>query len=95
VKDNAKIHVGALISPGVQNQRLFSYAEPYNHNDILANLRKLYPNKTFVDDIPGLGHDLSHVPNESAKNLLASFGQSNWTALEKSLKESLDEFTTN
>jgi hypothetical protein len=95
VRDNARIHVGALISPGVQNQRLFTYAQPYNYNDILATLRSLYPNKQFVADVPNLGKDLSHVPNESAKNILPGFGQFDWTAMENSLKESLDEYASN
>lgn len=94
MKDNAKVHVGALISPGVQNQRFFTYAEAYNYNTLLAALRKLYPNKKFAEDLPNLGNDLSHVPNESAKNLLSAFGQSGWTKMEKSLKDSLDEFAS-
>ena len=47
VKDTARLHVSALIDPDVENERILAFAYPYNWNDILACLRKLYPTRPF------------------------------------------------
>jgi hypothetical protein len=67
VQDNARVHVGALIFPDVNSERLFSFAYPYTWNDILAIFRKLYPERKFIDDLPNLGRDLSKVSNQRAE----------------------------
>jgi nucleoside-diphosphate-sugar epimerase len=90
VNDNALLHVAALIHPDVQNERLFAFSEPYNWNTVLAILRKLYPQRTFPDDLPGLGKDLSHPPKDRAESLLKTLGAPGWKSLEQSLKEAFD-----
>lgn len=88
MRDDAKIHVAALTEPDVPNSRIFAFAAPYSWNDVLAILRRLYPQRKFTEDLPNVGRDLSRVPNQYAEELLKSFGQqSGWTSLEKSLED--------
>lgn len=90
VQDNARVHVAALVYSDVQDERLFTFAYPYNWNDILAVLRKLYPERKFMDDIPDLGHDLSIVTNERAEELLRRWGLPGWTNLGQTIQEASD-----
>lgn len=89
VQDTARCHVGALLSTDVENERLFDFAYPYNWNDILAIYRKLYPEQKFMDDIPGLGRDLSKVSNERAEEMVRRFGRPGWTSLEESVADAV------
>ncbi|KNG84875.1 aldehyde reductase II [Aspergillus nomiae NRRL 13137] len=87
VQDNARVHVAALIYPDVQNERLFAFAHPYTWNDILAVLRRLYPQRKFVKDIPNIGEDMSKVANQRAEELLKRIsGLPGWTSLEQSIQ---------
>jgi len=87
VRDNAKLHIAALVK-STPNDRLWGFAEPFNWNTVLAIFRKLWPEKTFPDDITGLGWDESTLPTESALEALKEvYGQSGWTSLETTLKE--------
>jgi nucleoside-diphosphate-sugar epimerase len=90
VQDNARVHVAALVYKDVESERLFTFAHPYNWNDILAVFRKLYPDRSFIDDIPDLGHDLSTVANKRAEELLKRFNLTAWTSLETSVQEAAD-----
>lgn len=90
VQDNARIHIAAVLYEDVKNERLFSWAAPYNWNDILAVLRKQYPEKDFIDDIPNLGRDLSKVANERAEEMLRRLGREGFTSLEQSVKDSVE-----
>jgi len=92
IVDNAMVHVAALIYSDVQNERLFTFAYPYNWNDIFAVFRKLYPDRKFHDDIPGLGRDLSKVTNERAEELLKRLSGHGWTSLEDTIKESISGY---
>lgn len=85
VQDDAKVHVGALLFPDVQNERLFSWAYPYNWNDMLAILRKHYPGQSFIEDDPSLGRDLSKVANGRAEEVLKRLSGHGWTSLEESI----------
>lgn len=87
VQDTARVHVGALLYPDVNNERLFAWAAPYNWNDILAILRNLYPDRKFIEDIPDLGRDLSKVSNERAEEIVKRFGGPGWTSLEDSIRD--------
>lgn len=75
VQDNAQVHVGALLFGIIANKRLFTFARPFNWNDMLAILRDLYPKRPFIDDLPDLGHDLSKVANKEAEAILKHFGK--------------------
>jgi nucleoside-diphosphate-sugar epimerase len=89
VQDNARVHVAALICPDVKNERLFSFAGPYNWNDILAIYRKEYPSKKFPRDYPDLGRDLSKVANGRAEDLVKRFERPGWASLEDSVKDAV------
>lgn len=89
VQDNARVHVAALICPDVQSERLFTFAKAFNWNDLLAIYRKNYPNRTFIDNMPDSGRDLSTVSNGRAEELLKRFGLPGWTSLEQSVKDSV------
>lgn len=91
VKDTARLHVAALIDPDLVDQRILAFANPFNFNDVLACLRKLYPSKTFPEDIEGLGRDLSKVDNSQGAELLKRFGRDGWTSFEESVKDNVGE----
>lgn len=92
VVDNAKLHVAAAIHANAVDERLFGYAEPWNWNDILAMLRKWFPEKTFIDDME-LGRDISTVANGRALGLLKEvYGMERWTGLEESVKANVQCF---
>ena len=87
VKDTARLHVAALIDPEVENERILAFACPFNCNDILACLRKLYPDKAFPNNIEDDSRDLSKVDNRRGEELLKRFGRPGWTGLEESIQE--------
>lgn len=89
--DCARLHVGALLDPDVENQRLFGYAEPYTWNDILAMFRRMYPDRAFMADLPDQGQDLSTVANERASEVLRKFGRPGFTPLEESVKAATEQ----
>ncbi|KAG5300569.1 aldehyde reductase II [Histoplasma ohiense] len=92
VRDNALVHVAALIYEDVRAERLFAFAQPYNWNDVLAAMRKLYPDRQFIDDLPGLGRDLSKVTNQGAEDLLKRISGRGWTGFEQTIKEATEDF---
>ncbi|TLD37912.1 hypothetical protein E2P81_ATG03587 [Venturia nashicola] len=92
VRDVARLHVIALLNPEVKNERVFGFAEPFNINDILAIFRKNIPQKTFQEDWPGLGRDLSIVaPKARSIELLKSFGRDGFVTLEQSVMDHVVE----
>ena len=84
------MHIGALIFKDVNSERLYSFAHPYNWNDILAVFRKLYPDREFHEDYKDIGHDLSKVTNQRAEEIVKRFGLPGWTSLEDSIKAITD-----
>ncbi|KIM80150.1 hypothetical protein PILCRDRAFT_73511 [Piloderma croceum F 1598] len=83
VRDVGRLHVLALTSPSLSagGVRMYAASEPFNTNDILQLFRKLYPKKTFLPDVEGLGRDLTHVDNKRAGALLGG-----WIKFEESIK---------
>ena len=90
VKDSARLHLSALLDPRVGNERILAFAEPFNWNDILAVLRKLYPERRFSDDVPDLPRDLSTVDHSRGVQLLKAFGRDGFTSLEETVRESME-----
>ena len=86
VRDTARLHLIALIDPDCHRKRLFGFAAPFNWNDILAIFRKQNPGKSFPDDDPEQGRDLSKIPNERAEQLLKKHYGKGWTSLEDSVE---------
>lgn len=95
VDDNAAVHVAALIYKDVEGERLFTFANPYSWNTLLALLRKMYPDKSFIEDIEGLGEDKSIVANERAEELLKRISGHGWIGLEESLRPLTDVLANN
>ena len=87
VKDTARLHVAALLDPEVENERILAYAHPFNWNDVLAALRKIYPDKKFPNDIEDEPRDLSKLDNSRGATLLKAFGRPGFTGLEESIRE--------
>ena len=75
-----------MVDPECNGKRLFAFAEPFNANRLLSVLRKLYPDKSFVDDSNDLRKDLSKVPNEKAEELLKKHYGHGFTSLEDSIR---------
>lgn len=83
------MHVVAVIHPEVKSERIFGTAEPYQFNDILAWLRKWYPERQFPDDFQK-GRDLTEwKPRARAEALLKEIGRPGFTTLEQSIKNNL------
>lgn len=87
MKDTARLRVVGLIDPDVENERILSFVEPFNWNDILACLRKIYPKKRFLEDIKDELRDLSKLENSRGAALLKAFGRPRWTSLEESVRD--------
>ncbi|GAD99542.1 NAD dependent epimerase/dehydratase, putative [Paecilomyces variotii No. 5] len=88
VKDVALLHVAAILDLEVNNQRLQAWAENCNWNDILAILRRLYPDRHFVDDLPGMTK-LSITSDFTLPLALLEkwAGQAGWRTLEQTIKD--------
>jgi nucleoside-diphosphate-sugar epimerase len=87
VEDNAKLHIIAATDPEVVSERIFTFAGPYNFQDVLDVSKKLYPNRKF-DDIPDEGRDLSVVlPAKRAEDLLKAHYGHGWTSFEETIKQ--------
>ncbi|OBT57153.1 hypothetical protein VE04_02280 [Pseudogymnoascus sp. 24MN13] len=90
VVDTARIHVAALLSKSISNERIYASAAPYTWNQILAILRRLYPKKDFVDDLPGAELSGMGVPTERGAQVLREyFGRAGWVSLEETVKENV------
>lgn len=87
VKDTARLHVSGLTDPRVENERLLAYAEPFNWNDVLAQLRRLYVDRSFPKDIVDAPRDLSTVDNSREAHLLQANGRNGFTGFEESVKD--------
>lgn len=87
VKDTARLHVAALLDPGVENERILASAHTFNWNGILAVLRKIYPDKKFPTDIKNEPQDLSKLDNSRGAGLLKAFGRPGFAGLEETVRE--------
>ncbi|OAP58308.1 hypothetical protein AYL99_07398 [Fonsecaea erecta] len=88
VRDDARVHVAALLDPEVQNERLFAFAGPYNWTDIINILNKLRPENNKIPKAPpNEGRDLTDIKgSKRAEDLIKSFfGVPGWTSLEDSI----------
>lgn len=68
VKDTARLHVAALLDPDVENERILAFAHPFNCNETLACLRRMYPDKKFPEDIEDKSKDLSKLDNSRGRS---------------------------
>ncbi|KAF7557932.1 hypothetical protein G7Z17_g327 [Cylindrodendrum hubeiense] len=91
VRDVAVLHVAATLDPDVKNERLLAWAEPFNMNRVLAILRRLYPDRKFIDDLPSQEPCLATIGNEDRLlGLLKKWGgRDGWISLEQGVREGL------
>lgn len=89
VRDNARVHIAALLDPNVNRKRIFAFAHPFNWTDVVTILKKLRPDNLHIPQAPEHeGRDLSDVrrASDEAKALIHSFfGVSGWISMEDSL----------
>lgn len=78
-----------MIDPVCNGDRIFAFANPFTFDQVLAILRKLYPNKSFPDDLNNGQEDLSKVPNADAEALLKKHYGHGFLGLEESIRETL------
>ncbi|KAI1103609.1 NAD(P)-binding protein [Jackrogersella minutella] len=86
VRDNAVLHVAALVYPDVNSERLFAFAQPFNWNDILKILKATFPERKFTEEDPNIGREQSKVANERAEELLKRLTGHGWTSLDDCIK---------
>jgi len=86
VRDDARLHVAALIDPECDGQRIFAFAAPYNWTQILSILKEQNPGKDLPDPPKDEGKDLCKIPNEDAEALLKKHFGHGWISLAESLK---------
>ncbi|KAK3353822.1 putative aldehyde reductase 2, partial [Lasiosphaeria hispida] len=93
VKDVALIHVAAVLDPEVKNARLQSWGHSAHWNEILSILRKLRPQKKFVDDYPNPHHLKVSLDQTESVALLKKWSdkpdKNGWTSLEDSVFENI------
>ncbi|KAI1465438.1 aldehyde reductase [Daldinia caldariorum] len=90
VRDDAALHVAALIYSDVVDERLFGFAYPFNVNDVIRTLKALYPKHKFGEEIADVGRDLCSVTNERAEELLRRLTGHGWTSLVDSLRDTAE-----
>ncbi|CRG83653.1 Aldehyde reductase 2 [Talaromyces islandicus] len=91
VKDCALLHVAAILDPEVRNARIPGWGQYCNWNDILAIMRRLYPEKQFIDDLPGMGRLQLTTDCTQALALLEKWGgQKGWKSLEETVADNME-----
>ncbi|KAL9613932.1 MAG: hypothetical protein Q9167_001546 [Letrouitia subvulpina] len=89
-KDVARLHIAALLLPGVEGERLLGYATPFSQTEILEILRRIEPEKKFQNDPEGEGRDLSEVDNSRSEELVKKLKDGEgWTDLETTVRENV------
>jgi hypothetical protein len=82
VVDVARVHLGALVEPDVNGERIWAAAGGgWTVNDVLAIWRETYPERKFVDDIKLPAQATIHIPNQRGLDLLKRQGHDGWISL--------------
>lgn len=85
VQDVAILHIAAALDSDCNSERLQAWGEHCNMNDILAILRRVYPNRNIMDDFNNQTNLKVTADSERPLALLKKWGgQDGWTSLEKS-----------
>jgi hypothetical protein len=95
VQDVARLHVGALLLPDVQNERIFAWATRFNINSQLAVVRKVFPERSFPENQPDEWDDLTTAPTGRAEQILQEMGVERWTTEEESWDRMRELFMRN
>lgn len=86
VRDDAKLHVIAMVDPACNGERVFAFAAPFTWNQILGILRTMYPNSSFMENQDDDSADLSKVPNADADALLKKHYGHGFVTLEECIR---------
>ncbi|KAK8081360.1 hypothetical protein PG996_000141 [Apiospora saccharicola] len=90
VKDAALLHVAATLDPACDGARLQAWGEHCNMNDILAILRRMYPERKFMEDFSNQTQLDITTESVQERALLRKWGgQEEWTTLEKSVSDEM------
>lgn len=93
VKDVALIHVATVLDPEIKNARLQSWGHSAHWNEVLSILRKIRPQRKFVDDYPDPYHLQVSLDQTDSVALLKKWsdkpGKNGWTSLEDSIYENI------
>ena len=90
MKDVAALHVAAALDPGVKNARLQAWAQYCNWNDVLAVMRKLYPQRQFIDDLPNQAELSISTDLGQSLGLLKKWAHKDkWTSLEETVADNM------
>lgn len=88
--------MAAVLDPEVRGERLQAWGHSAHWNDILAILRRLRPQKKFVDDYADPQHLTVSIDQAEAVRLLSKWSpggpkpdRNGWTALEDSILENI------
>jgi len=85
------LHVAALLDSEVKSERIQAWAVQFNWNDVLAIMRRLYPSRQFIDDLPGMGKILTTTDDTLARELLKKWAQQDdWINLDDGIRETLE-----
>ena len=90
--DDARLHLcAAVLDGGLENERIFAFAGPFNWTDAAEAIERVRPDcKATLKKDPNELRDLSKVPNELGAELLKKwFGQDGYKSFDQSLKENL------
>jgi hypothetical protein len=92
VSDVGRIHVAAALDPEVKSKRIYAIAKHVTWNDHLAVMRKMFPERKFMDDLKDLGIFSGRVEDGGlGLELLKKWGpQDDWVPLEIGIQETLD-----
>ena len=95
VRDVALLHVAALLDTTVKHRRVHAWSAPFNYNDILTILRKLHPEKKFIDDRDGMGKMLATVDDSLGRELLRRWGKDRrqgeeWIGFEQGIRDTIE-----
>ena len=90
VRDTARLHLIGLVSPDVESERIFAFAEPYNFHDIFTIIKELYPEWKAPPDHSNNDRDLSIVKGQArALALLQTLGRDGFIGLRQSIKDTI------
>ncbi|EHK25099.1 uncharacterized protein TRIVIDRAFT_33143 [Trichoderma virens Gv29-8] len=94
VKDVAVLHVAAILDEDTKEERIQAWAAPFNWNDVLAIMRRLYPTHKFVDDFPEPATFSTTTDDSVALKLLKKWAQQDgWKSLEDGIRETISSFS--
>ncbi|CZR67169.1 related to NADPH-dependent aldehyde reductase [Phialocephala subalpina] len=92
--DDAIIHVGAVLDPEVKNERIYAWAHKFVWNDVLAIMRKMFPDKAVIEDLPDPKMCMAEADMSLALSLLKKWGpQEGWMGFEQGVREILEDVT--